>query len=449
MKLNEAGLSGTSRSKQMSNWDAYVLTNPDWSTIEYYVEKDDYILDADGNKSIQVNKNDPIIIRSPELKKIGRSNYAEIETMRGVKGYLPIGSITKPTGKSKNKDASAVIPGGKNSKEYTPDKLGLAGQTYTADSLVAAAKQGVGSSPENIREFLFDCVGSLVNKKLFEEKATKFVKVVDLSKKHSVDEGDMKILSKNFGEVLAGLFVLVTNKKINKIEFPIEINEGLYDFVGFTNRNEKHYYSVKAAGGSSTAMKNMNAILKHFRKVENIKNIDRLQMLMTTPENKTVDLILNYINDFEPSLARDICSILNIPSLSHDALSGFLKTYQDQKSFEDFMLVLSKVYTLIDYKPTMATLKSIYETPKDKSKNGYVVYALGSYIVKSLNSDKKMVDLLNDVLNLASFVEQITCDLTNTQMKFTIKGFDTNRFKFSYNGMMKAPGNRPLGFMQA
>ena len=78
--------------------------------------------------------------------------------------------------------------------------------------------------------------------------------------------------------------------------------------------------------------------------------------------------------------------------------------------------------------------------------NGYLLYPMGSYIVKYLNNDKKYLDLLNTILNYGSYVHQFTVNLSKNNFQVKISPFKTSKFRYTYNAGGGYPGNRPIGF---
>ncbi len=446
--LLEAPLSGNSRSAQKPNWDAYVVDDPDWEDKEYEIEKDDIFYDENLEDELgKVVKGEFIKLLSLELKKRGSSFYAHISTNSDDEGYLRIASIKKPRGSTNN------------TKDLTPKKLGITGKKYDIDNLIKdiiRGIDGISSITSPVKEHLLDCINSIANKNLFEEKIIRFSKNIALSKNHNLSESDLKVISKNFGEVLSALFILKTNKKAKYVEFPDAENEGLYDFIRYEDSGQKIFYSVKASTGSVTALKNLNKFIEFLSSEYNKEDINKLKMLITDKDNKTIDIIIDYINEFEPDIASFINDQLGIKAneLSHTELSKWWLLNAKKMTEDKIYQVFSKIYAEINYPlnaNTIKTLTSIFSAQKDTSKNGYILYPLGSYIAKSLNADPTMSKLLNDVLNasyISNSILQATVNVSNKDIEVKLIKFKNNSFKYDYNAMMKAPGNRPLGFKE-
>lgn len=459
--IKEANLSGNSRSGGMSNWDYYV-SNEFSPSNEYIIEKPSKIIDIKTNEELgEVFINDKINILSKELKNIGRSNFAFIKKISdNKKGYVNINSISKPTTQSDN----SVIPGGKNSKEFGPDKLGLQNTEFSSSSqLISSVVNSIKSKYSDkkfneIKIYLSDVLSKIGGGSVSINES--FSKDYSLSKKHNVSSQDIKILSKNFGEVLGAIYTIKYNKKSKYVKFP-SANQGLYDYLMVDKNDITTYFSTKSAGGSSTSMENINFVLKNFSDnklfKDNKKEIDVIKMLINNKsEGKTT---LTNIENFYKSILKteesQILTMINKISkvkskdLSQSELSKWFISMKKTSSEETFINTMKNIYSsvLSNSSATNSTLSEMYNMDtSDSIQNGYLYYPMGSYIVKYLNENEKYVDTLNYVLNFASYIHQFDANLSTNSFNVKIHTFDKIKFRFSYNGMAKKPANRPIGF---
>lgn len=442
--LLEAALSGNSRSGQKSNWDTYIVDDSDWENKNYEVEKNGILYDGTLKTAIgEVKKGELLKLLSTDLMKLGSSSYANV-FISNNEGYLNISLIKKPSSK--------------NTKDFTPDKLGIKGRKFNAEELVSAVTQGLKdlkiSGP--IFEFLMDCMSSVVNKNLFEGKMERFTKNIKLSGSYNFDKESLKKFSKNFGEILGALFVLKTDKSTKIIEYPSKINEGLYDFIAHKEIGQKIYYSSKAGNGSASALKNLNVFIPFISSKFSKDNVEKIKLLITGKNRPTIDVIIDYINNFEPDLSTFINRELGIRSseLSHSDLSDWWSKNASQMNEEKIRQTFTKIYDKIGYDfngTAMTSLISIFSAKKDTSKNGYILYPLGSYIARTLNEDPVMLKLLNEILTmsyLSGSVFQVNADIFNDHLEFGIIRFKNNQFQFNYHAGMKYPGNVPLAFKE-
>ncbi len=472
--LEETTLAGKSRGTGKSKWDNYLA--PVWDKKDGYIftlAKDANILGNPENKEVlySAKKGTMIKILSKEVVKSGTSSFAEIMVKGEAAGFVNINSIQKPTDRNDN----AVIPGGKNSKEFTPDKLGLGGDEFkSSSSLVAALSKGLkklygDDKYSEIMRYLSDFTKQISGHALITEgKKDRFTKVYTTKEVYDIAPQDIKVLSKNFGEVLGALYIIHTNKKMSVIGFPSNISEGLYDFYGREASGVPHYYSVKSHGGSSTSLANLNFIKKHFATnnsyiQKHIKELNAIDALINYKGTHTVGNITEWFKKEQPSKVKQIISIMSktggvkLKSLAQSDLTTWIQAMRKNSDVETFVKTMNKVYkdVLSDQpgstpKAAKKSLEDMFNTPTASEYSaGYLIYPLGSYIVSYMNADTDYREALNILANAGTFVSQCTVDMEKNTTTIQIIKFSKNEFKFSYNGGSKYPGNRPIGFKEA
>jgi ribosome recycling factor len=467
-EIIEANLMGNSRSGSDTNWNYYIVRNFDKNKT-YNIEKNDELVDGSFNKIGEVKKGDIIQILTPELLLKGKSAYAKVKIVKNnLEGYLHIRNIQKPSNKVKSEDS--VIGGGTESKEFTPTKLGLDGVKFSsvgaAVSRVQTSLKSVygGDIYKGIRMYLYDCINTTVGSSLNES----FTKNYSLRGTHNVSNSDIKILSKNFGEVLAMLYILANNKKTKYVEFPTDASQGLYDFIMVEKDGITNYYSVKSYKGSSTSLANVNYVLKHFGSTNSVLQTykDEVDVIKTLFNNKkegitTINNIVNFFDTHLKSKYNNIIRELNkiskvrLNSLNQSDLDMWFKSMINTVDKETFVSKLNHIYNTIlndaggTPKSTIKTLEEIYESGNgSKSKHGYIIYPMGSYITNYLNLTGNYKNVLNVILNYASFIHQFTVSLYPESLQISISSFKKTSFKFDYNAGSKYPGNRPIGFIK-
>jgi hypothetical protein len=458
--LNEANLTGKSRTGQVSNWDYYVVRNFDKNT-PFFIDKDTVMLDFSFNETIKLKQGDEIRIDSIELVNYNRSNYAKVN-VKGTVGLVNINSILKPT----TSISGSIIPGGKNSKEFTPDKLGLEGKKFSNTSsmittIQSALKSKYGDSIYfPINKYISDCIFTLTGTSLKLDES--FSRNYRLSSKHSISTTDVRILSKNFGEIIGALYILQTNKKAKSVEFPTDVSQGLYDFIMVQSNDLTNYYSVKSKGGSSTSIFNVNFVLNNFSKNNTIlqkhkKEVEVIRNLMNNRVTGTTTLtnIEKFYNTILVKEKSDIINRINkiskvtINNLSPSDLTKWFNSMVITSSFEDFQRTMLDIYTNIlgGAKTTPKVLKEIYNSKSgDKYDHGYLYYPMGQYIVSYLNEEGDYKKILNLLLNFGSYIHQLTVDMSLNSIDISITSFKESEFRFTYNAGSKYPANRPLGF---
>lgn len=470
----EAALTGKRRGgRQEPNWDHYVVLNYD-KTVEYSLEAKGNLELTDiksGELILKLRPTDKVKILDTKLTKKGSSKYASV-SFRRKKGLLNLNAITKPTGKTR--PVGSVIGGGKNSKEFTPDKLSLGGSEYSnVNSLVSDVSSKItnvygGEEFAEIRRYLSEVVHNITGISMLSEKAPRYGISFKPKGSYDVTDADMKIISKNFGEVIGAMYLLKSNKKMKVIGFPGAMNEGLYDIYGKDDKGRMHYYSAKSAGGSSTSMANLDFIRRNFsydntflqNHMEEMEVIDSLTNV--EGEYNTVYNITAFFNDNLKKKIKEMLAILNdlsmpnlqIGDVEQATLDEWFPEIKENSTEDEFVKTMNKLYNSVlgDLKGTPKTSEKVLRemfNSKSNFHHGYLLYPMGSYIVKYLNNTPKYIEALNLLADFGSFISQITVDMSLSITEIQIIKFSRNEFRFSYNGMSKAPGNRPIGFKEA
>jgi len=466
-QLFEANLTGKSRSGGTSNWEHYVVKNFTNDNI-YTIDINGDVLDENEFKIGKVKKGDSVTITSPKLFTIGNKAYVRVEVIKNkLVGIVKLNMIQKPTTSSKD----AIIPGGKNSKEFTPEKLGLVGikfssKTQMANTIFNGLKSIYGGKQYSpIRKYLYECIRSTTSINLTESFSKQFALKIN----EPVSADDISVLSKNFGEVLGALYILSTNKKTNYVEFPTDISQGLYDFLMVENSGLTNYYSVKSLGGSSTAMDNINFILKNFGKTNSIlvKNKIEVDVIQSLINNKTegITTIKNIENFFNKMLTDKVSKMITelnkiseyrLKTISQSELDKWFNSMIKTVDIKTFVLTMNRIYDTVlsdvgsTPKATSKVLEEIYLSGDGSLfKHGYLIYPMGSYIVNYLNNTGNYKTVLNVLLNYGSYIHQLTVNMYKTDLQIAISSFKTQNFKFSYNAGTKYPGNRPIGFIKS
>ena len=465
-KLYETSVLGNSRSSGKSKWETYVVSRfvPE---NEYKIEKDEKLVDSD-LKTVLVNvkKGESIKILSIELYQSGKRKFANVHhNSTGTVGYLPLSAISKPNQKTSNN----VIGGGTNSKEFTPDKLELGGMEFSdinqAINLISDKLEKI--YPDNqyndIKKFLSDFFKNIFGTGISLKINEKFTKTFKVSNDYDIGNGDLKILSKNFGEIIGALYILKTNKKIQKIYFPGNISEGLYDFVGTDDKGVQTYFSSKAAEGSSTSLENLNFIMKHFKDNSLVlKHKNEMETINSLMNDKikgrtTIKNIIDFFKNNFPEKSSTILNILSstgisITKMDVGSLDKWFLEVQSKTKSKKFISIMEKIYTEVlgdtgrVPRSTKAVLEFMHKSKRKTFNAGYLIYPMGSYIVSFLNSNDKYVTALNLITGFGSYISQVNVDIDKNEMKIGISTFSKSEFRFSYNGMSKSPGNRPIGF---
>lgn len=461
----EASLSGISRTGQMPVWDYYVARNFDAEKI-YVAEGSGQIFDSNLLPIGAINKNDQIKILSPDLTVLKNRKYATIKQIStNIVGLLSINLIKKPSAKA-SKDK---IFGSPQSKEFLPEKIGLVGKTYrdkqqlASQTITGLEKAYAEEKYNEIVAYLKECVEIASSRAFLNEG---FTKKYNLSRSYKIASSDMGILSKNFGEIVAAIYILANNKQAAAVKFPDNIAAPLYDFIMLKQNGFAEYYSVKSLGGSSTSIENINFLLKNFQEgnslfIEYDHEVDVIMNLMNNKKEgiTTLTNIQNFFEKYLPEKQVQIINKLNeisknkINSLSQIELNNWFKGMLSTASIDQFVSTMNSIYNEIladagegPSKAATASLMDMYNSKSSKD-NGYIYYPMGSYITKYLNNTGDYLMVLNIILNYGTYVHQFNVDMYSDRFDVSIESFKTKKFRFSYNAGAKYPANRPIGFI--
>ena len=458
---SKVSLAGMSRGSGKSKFETYVSDN--WEKMKTY----DFSLLTGAilyDDSFETEKpiSGLIKILNVNIKEKGKSKFVLVKS--GSKsGYVKISKISKPDVTS---DTNSVL-GGKNSKEFIPEKFGLGGKEFkNVSEFVNNISLSVKFAyPDlkytNVKKYISSIVEEISGQgmNLSEGKVNRYTKSYTIPESFGVTEGDIKILSKNFGEIIAAIFMLKTNKKMISIGFPSDPSQKLFDFYGKEKSGRIHYFSAKSAGGSSTALDNLNFIKRNFSAdnkflKDHLKEMEIIDSLINSPGRNTISNIINFFHKYFPRKVTKIQNILGISELSQKTLEDYLSNQRKTGTMNTFVDSCNRVYQNIlgDLRgktPSSAvkTLKEMYEG-KSNYKGGFMIYPMGSYITKFLNETPQYINALNLLMDFGSNITQVTVNMSNKSCNISVIKFSKNTFKFSYNDMSKNPGNRPIGFKE-
>ena len=291
-----------------------------------------------------------------------------------------------------------------------------------------------------------------------------FSKQYTLSKDYKISQNDIKILSKNFGEVLAALYIIANNGKAKEVYFAEEMNSPFYDFVMTKENDMSEYYSVKSYGGSSTSMANLNFLMDNFAEENSVMDEyeEEIEVVKSLMNNKkegitTIKNIETFFDEKLPEKKSKIIERLNqlssyeLKSLSQEDLDAWFKNMVTVSDKNTFIRTMKDIYSNVlgGMKAADATLGEMYDSKSGiKWNNGYIYYPMGSYITQYLNTNGNYLKALNVLLNYGTYIHQFDVNLYSDRFDIEIGSFKKKSFKFTYNGGAKYPGNRPIGFKE-
>jgi hypothetical protein len=465
--LNEAGLGGMSRSSGKPSWNTYVVpTFTEGYTLA--IENDSALLSAPSNSASTITpleKWQEVELLSVALQTDRSSRFALIRTKEGDEGWININNLRKPSAR------------GAQSKEYTPSKLGFDGKELSnSEEFLNVTKRGWSKeryADDQTFELVLDSL-----KSVSEAPYTGSTRI-PFSETHDVGSRNFMILSKNFGEVLAALYLL-SNPEVVSVSFPDDISQMLYDFSA-SKTDSVHFYSVKSFGGSATSIDNLKFILDNLSADEldlegyetEYSDIKLLMKSFTEERIRTVDVIERAFLRMFPDVAEELAQGLREASerflgltlqessnglLTQRGLSRWLGEFQstwnellpdEREELVNELTVFIQNLTanvLEGRTSTFETTKAVLLSPKQQTtQHGYLTFPMGSFIIKRLNESPRHLEVLNRIANAAN-VTQVTVRLFPDSVGIDLARFSDGDFRFAYNAGTKYPSNRPLGF---
>ena len=300
-------------------------------------------------------------------------------------------------------------------KDLTPDIIGLGGKTVAKTDL---------------KKYV---TAWLLTSRFDKTAVSKLIKIVNAcydSDKSEVEipnlnfnQKDLKTISKDFGEILAG-FWLINNQKFTKINFPEGSNYPLVDLFAIKG-TQKRPISVKSGGGSNTPITNI---------LDNILELD--PSTLTQKEQKLIDA-LKLIGT--QSLAEGpLKSAAKLRTPGYKAVSKVTGPITETTALQNFIANMSEE----EMKEKFADLFKL-STPSDKSfsvlintppetKVGLILGPLTADLVKELNDEDNKKTLTGLVQKVD--VQQLNVDVYNSKVVFKMKAFKDSTFKFGWGG---------------
>lgn len=306
-----------------------------------------------------------------------------------------------------------------NTKDLTPDNLGIGGIVNNYDIVKTNLMNKYDESTyKPLIELLgrVDCKDNIIS--------------ID---KMSFNDKDLATISKDYGEILASIWVL---KKFNfeHIEFPLKSNEKMVDFYGI-RYGLKYPISIKSGNGSKVNLQNIIDLMLHQSKdVSTIENEIALKVIQLVNNLSVKESIIELHKQFNTPGIQELSKLLGVP-VSDINLQHITK-FIDNHTVEELKVILNPLLESLNTRIKETT----WEKKSDKMR--FIISPLGENIWKVLNCNEKMKQSLCTIAN------KITLMQVNVDVKCDKVIFDYNRFKdseFEFNWAGYSSGNK-LGF---
>lgn len=323
-----------------------------------------------------------------------------------------------------NNDISSSQTGSRlfATKDLSPDSLNIAGEEYDIDSLIKNVSEQI------IEKYSESCISSQLINLLYA--ANEKGKEIHLKKELEFTSDDLIVISKDFGEILAAIWVM-RNFNFKSICFPKNSNERMIDFYA-KKLKIKYPISVKSGKGGKVLLQNIIDLLnKRAKKAKkNIKEEPIYKIIDIVNKNSAKSQMIKIHQYLKTSMIEDISKIVNKPV--EEITLDFIKEWSNSKSINELKDILSKWW-------------EEYSQPRKfevKDHERLIIAPLGEAIKYTLNNDKKLKKSL-DFLAKQVCLLQINVDVKSNRIIFNNSFFKDSTFEFGWPGY--SSGNK-LGF---
>ena len=308
-------------------------------------------------------------------------------------------------------------------KQLTPADLGIAGPVLNKETLVSTANQNLKSNYSDHAEIL----SALLSKVSASSSNTISLDGINLE---NYTVTDLAVISKNFGEVLAGVWAL-NNMEYNSVTFPIASNMKLIDFFG----DDEYPVSVKSGGGGKVNIQNILDALQDKVKTGkvNIEEQVSYNVFKIVQANGMKSGMLELHRYFDTEPFNILATIIgkDKADISLETIDEWLNT----KSLDELRTDLS---------PLLSNMKKRVtdEIWNRGDKMRLIISPMGEWIWPYLNQQTEIRESMSNLAKMLSVI-QVNVDVSQSTINIKSSPFGDAEFIFGWAGY--AGGNK-LGF---
>lgn len=325
-----------------------------------------------------------------------------------------------------------------------------------------------------------------------------------------IHPSDLRIISKNYGEIISGMFVFknISEKYKSekyKLAFPKASNETINDFFIFKEKDgvkEKFNFSVKSKNSiSSSDLKGIKTSLTNEEEIKKILERNNITIpkkdlelfynifMMSSAQDesnfqtssvedntqitnfriRTTDLFRKLFSKYFPEKEKQFLDTINryfnrnglfLKSFRKEDLNEWFEKIKGEKEgmyaytkdefVKNFINIYKDVFSKTLRESGIKALEQNFKfsTALQNSKDhGYVMYYIGSFLKDEINKNENMIKILNTILNNIPLFYIVIIEMNNKNISIKIKESKGCKFKYGYNGQAINPNNRPIGFI--
>lgn len=345
-------------------------------------------------------------------------------------------TLTKPVGKI---PAGTQLPWvnnyvGKDSKiektfgakELTPDSLGLANSRANQQKILSTLNASI---KENYAEYYKPLME--IAKRSTNSGTSISLGGIDL---RVFTPSDIATISKNYGEVLSGLWS-ISNLEFEKVYFPQISNAAMIDFYGEKSKND-YPVSVKSGGGGKVTISNILDALQDKVREGKVNPAEQKSYIVfkTVKENGTKEGIVKLHAYFQTDPIKRLARLMKISmaEVNLDTINEWLNSFKNNAQ-------IKKVLT-----PFLKTMKTqLTDTVWQRNDRlRFVVSPLGEWLWRFLNNNEEIRGSMTELARQLSII-QVNIDIKKSLLIFQYHKFSKAEFIFGWAGY--TAGNK-LGF---
>jgi len=346
--------------------------------------------------------------------------------------------------------------GNLHEKDLTPSKLKIIGKKLTKATFDHEVELGLlqlsdeSDIPMEILELLHELL-------LVVSVKGETINLTDNIKKliSTISPKDIKVVGKNFGEILLAKWCLYNKPKAVSVEFPEEENAPLVDFTVNLSNREVLNISAKFEQGANVSISSIipkGATAPIGATAEEKKAFSAIVAIVNEPILQGLISAEKILNTPEYKAIEKMCKggVVNVKTISDVVESALLASGIPPKSnvstitkqkVDAFRKIMDPFYSKISG-GFPSKLDSFAKIAYNSSGNmaDPVLYAFSVALAKRFNEDAIFSDILNKAAKSID-VEQIYLNFTSNQITVKVKVFSESKFSFAAGAMAHSAGN--------
>jgi hypothetical protein len=341
-------------------------------------------------------------------------------------------------------------------KDLTPSKLKIIGKKLTKATFDHEVELGL-LNLSNDSDISLEILELLHELLLVVSIKGDSINLTDSIKKliATISPKDIKVVGKNFGEILLAKWCLYNKPKAVSVEFPQEENAPLVDFTVNLSNKETLNVSAKFEQGANVSIISIipkDAVAPIGSTAEEKKAFSAIVAIVNEPILQGLISAEKILNTPEYKAIEKMCkgNTVNIKNISDVVESALLSSGIPPKSnvstitkqkVDTFRKIMDPFYSKISggFPSKLDSFAKIAHNNSGGMADP-VLYAFSVALAKRFNEDSIFSDILNKAAKSID-VEQIYLNFTSSQITVKVKVFSESKFLFAAGAMAHSADN--------